>query len=325
MNISAKENARRAIHFESPQRLPVLYFNRDLERSDFLITGPSSPSSFKPETPGRSEWGFVWVQHDDTMGQPKEPPLEIGWDGLYNYKAPDPHDPTRYEEAKRQIEAHPDKYIIGSLGITGFNIASFIREFENAMEDLYIEPEKFHDLMEIVTQYEEAVADHLLDLGADCIMFGDDWGTQKSLMINPDMWRSFFLPFYQRQFSRIRKRGADVCFHSCGQVMDILPELTEAGANILNLNQPELFPLENLAEKLSGKVCFMCPVDHQTIAIHGTPDEIYAYAEKLNRLLNPEGKGGFIAYIEEYHSVGMSEENYQAICRAFEQIRAGEK
>ena len=217
MSLSARENARRAIHFESPERLPVLYFNRDLERSDFFITGPSSPPSFQPETPGRSEWGFVWVHHDDTMGQPKEPPLKDSWDGFYNYKAPDPHDPTRYEETKRQIEAHPDQYIIGSLGITGFNTASFIRGFENAMEDLYLEPEKFHDLMEIVTQYEEAVADHLLDLGVDCIMFGDDWGTQKSLMINPAMWRSFFLPFYQRQFARIRKRGADICFHSCGQ------------------------------------------------------------------------------------------------------------
>ncbi len=325
MSLSARENARRAIHFESPERLPVLYFNRDLERSDFFITGPSSPPSFQPETPGRSEWGFVWVHHDDTMGQPKEPPLKDSWDGFYNYKAPDPHDPTRYEETKRQIEAHPDQYIIGSLGITGFNTASFIRGFENAMEDLYLEPEKFHDLMEIVTQYEEAVADHLLDLGVDCIMFGDDWGTQKSLMINPAMWRSFFLPFYQRQFARIRKRGADICFHSCGQVMDILPDLVEAGANILNLNQPELFPLENLAQQLAGKVCLMCPVDHQTIAIHGTPDEIHDYTRKLNRLLNPEGKGGFIAYIEEYHSVGMSEENYQAICRSFEQLRAGEK
>lgn len=325
MNLSAKENARRAIHFETPERLPVLYFNRDLERSDFLLTGAGSPASFQPETPGRSEWGFIWVRHDDTMGQPKEPPLGESWDGLYNYKAPDPHDPTRYLETQRQIEMYPDRYIIGSLGITGFNTASFIRGFENSLEDLYLEPEKFHRLMEIVTEYEDAVADHLIQLGVDCVMFGDDWGTQKGLMIDPAMWRSFFLPFYQRQFSRIREKGVDVCFHCCGQVIDILPDLVAAGANILNLNQPDLFPFEKLVQLLAGKVCLMCPVDHQTVAIHGTPEEIRDYTRKLNRFLNPEGKGGFIAYIEEYHSVGMSEENYQAICCSFEQLRAGEE
>lgn len=325
MPMTAKENAKRAVRFQNPERLPVLYFNRDTHRSDFLLTGAATPASFQPEVAGRSEWGFVWVRHDDTMGQPKEPPLGDGWDGLYNYKAPDPHDLTRYEEAKRQIQAHPDRYVIGSLGITGFNTASFIRGFENSLEDLYLEPEKFHRLMELVTSYEDEVAGHLIELGVDCVMFGDDWGTQKGLMIDPAMWRSFFLPFYCRQFSRIREKGVDVCFHCCGQVLDILPDLVEAGANILNLNQPDLFPLEELARQLAGKVCLMCPVDHQTVAIHGTPEEIRSYAQRLNRQLNPQGKGGYIAYIEEYHSVGMSEENYQAICSAFEELRAGKE
>lgn len=110
------------------------------------------------------------------------------------------------------------------------------------------------------------------------------------------------------------------------QVLDILPDLVEAGANILNLNQPDLFPLEELARAVGGEmVCLMCPVDHQTVAIHGTPEEIHSYAQELNRQLNPQGKGGYIAYIEEYHSVGMSEENYQAICSAFEGLRTGKE
>jgi hypothetical protein len=30
-----------------------------------------------------------------------------------------------------------------------------------------------------------------------------------------------------------------------------------------------------------------------------------------------------MAYIEEYHSIGMSEQNYQSICHAFETLKAG--
>ncbi len=316
----AKENARRAVRFEGPAWMPVLYFNKDLERSDFVLTGASGPPDFAPETPGRSEWGYLWVREDDTMGQPKCPPLGDGWDAYYNYRLPDASDPRRYEAARRAAQDHPDRYIIGSLGITGFNQYTFLRGFENTMEDLYLEPDKLLRLMGDIVDYESEIIRHLLDAGVDCIMFGDDWGTQNCLMIDPAMWRKMFLPFYRRQFDLCHAGGADVCFHSCGQVMDILPDLVEAGADILNLNQPDIFPLEKLADTLAGRVCLMCPVDHQTVAIHGTPEEIHAYAQRLHRLLSNE-RGGFIAYIEEYHSVGMRDEQYRAICDAFEELR----
>jgi hypothetical protein len=68
-------------------------------------------------------------------------------------------------------------------------------------------------------------------------------------------------------------------------------------------------------------VCFNCPVDHQTVAIHGTRDEIRAYVKCLHESLgSPEG--GYIGYIEEYSSVGMSRENYEAIKEAFEDLKA---
>jgi hypothetical protein len=110
-----------------------------------------------------------------------------------------------------------------------------------------------------------------------------------------------------------------VYFHCCGYIYDIIPDLIEIGVDILNLNQPELLGIENLARNFGGKVCFNCPVDHQTVAIHGSDAEIRAYVERLYRQLGCFA-GGYIGYIEEYSSVGMSRANFESIVDAFENL-----
>jgi len=113
--------------------------------------------------------------------------------------------------------------------------------------------------------------------------------------------------------------GMHVYFHCCGYIYDIIQDLIDIGADILNLNQPDLLGIEKLSKDFGGKVCFNCPVDHQTVAIHGTPMEIKEYVERLYRNFNFQS-GGYIGHIEEYSSTGMSAENFQAIVSSFEEV-----
>jgi uroporphyrinogen decarboxylase len=220
---------------------------------------------------------------------------------------------------KEIIEKNPDRYILGGLGITGFNMVTFIRGFENSMEDLYLERENIERLLDMVLEFETRVAENLCLNGVDCISFADDWGTQNSLMISPVLWREIFKPRLKKQFDLVHSYGKHVYFHSCGYIYDIIPDLIEIGADILNLNQPDIFGIERLGRDFGGKVCFNCPVDHQTVAIKGTREEIFDYVRRLNASLGCFS-GGFIGYIEEYHCVGMSDENYRSIIEAFESL-----
>ena len=63
-------------------------------------------------------------------------------------------------------------------------------------------------------------------------------------------------------------------------------------------------------------------MDHQRAACHGSREEILDYARRLNGNLGAYN-GGFIAYIEDYASLGMSEQNYQWIREAFHGLNAG--
>jgi len=247
--------------------------------------------------------------------------LASSWDLLASWNAPDSYAPGRLDALKTMVAGNPDRYVMGSLGITGFNLVTFIRGFENVMTDFYLEPENLESLIGKVIDFESGMIRQMCECGVDAIAFGDDWGTQASLMVHPDLFRRFFKPHFKRQFDLVKSYGCQVYFHSCGQVYEILDDLVESGVDILNMNQPDIFPLEHLGKGFRGRVCLNCPIDHQTVALSGNEEDIREYAARLCRKLGTE-HGGYIAYIEDYHSIGMSEGNYQAICRVFEEMKA---
>lgn len=317
--MNSKEIVKKAIKMQNPPKVPLFYTNMFQERSDLSFVSLAAPRDFVPDVPGRTEWGFIWHSLNLTIGQAEDRPLEESWDLFDDYKSPDPKHTDRYMYVDQTIALTPDKYIVGHIGITGFNLATFIRGFANFLEDLYIEPEKADKLLDMVFSFEEEEIKEFCKHDIDAISFFDDWGTQNTLMINPEKWREDFKPRYKKQFDLVHSLGKDVFFHCCGQIIDIIPDLIEIGADILNLNQPDLFGIENLGRLYSGKVCFNLPVDHQTVALSGTREEIFDYVKRLNDNIGNHN-GGFIGNIEEYSICGMTEERYNNIVEAFESL-----
>lgn len=272
------------------------------------------------EKKDRSEWGFEWERRDETMGQPKEV-LIRQWDALETLIAPDPYDETRFAHVNELRERYgADRYYCASLVLTGFTVMSFLRGFASTLEDLCIEPEKIERLADLVFGFETGVIGRAAEEGFDAVAFYDDWGTQESLVISPALWRSFFKPRYQHQFELAHARGLDVYFHSCGYIEEIIPDLIEIGVDMLNLSQPNLYDMEKIGALYRGKVCFVCPISYQTTSITGTRDDIFREASRLiTNLALPEG--GFIGYVEAYHSIGLSDENYQACVEAFSTVQ----
>lgn len=321
--MTSKERVSRAIHFNNPDKTPILFFNKDFDKADALIVGYRERRDLPDGDGVTSEWGYVWERIGNTMGLPHSFPL-TDWDNFETFKktVPNPDESFRYELIPSQMAKYPDRYFVGTLGITGFNVVTFIRGFENSLEDLYCDRENIEHLIDIVFDYECGIIRNLAKFKVSGIFFYDDWGTQSNLMISPDLWREVFAPRYKKQFDLVHELGMDVWFHSCGNIYDIIPDLIELGADVLNLNQPDIFGIENLGKQFGGKICFNCPVDHQTVAISGTHDEIFDYVKRLSDNLGSYG-GGLVSNIEEYSSVGMSDENYNNIVEAFTCLRDG--
>lgn len=317
--MTKKEVVIRTVHMQNSPETPLFFQNRDLDKSYFVVTGYVADPAFVPKTKGENEWGIIWRTLNETLGQPDFCPLEESWDLFENYKAPNPNIEERYKYIQPAIDNNPDRYIVANLGITGFNMATFLRGFANFLEDLYVEPEKADALLDMVFGFEEEVIKNFCKFDIDAVSFFDDWGTQQNLIISPEMWREVFKPRYKRQFDLIHSYGKDVFFHSCGQVEAIIPDLIEIGADILNLNQPDLFGVETLGEKYGGKVCFCCPIDHQKM-LKASRQDIFDYVKRLKKSLGQNG--GFIGNIEDYRICGMGDETYHDIVDAFESLNA---
>ncbi len=313
--MDSREIVQRAIERRKPPRVPIHYCNRDFESSDTFSVGFAPAEGFVPSEPGMTEWGYVWQSLDGTMGQPHVWPL-ADWANLSSYRPPDPSAPGRFETAAKAIADNPGRFVRLSLGISGFNLATFLRGFGQFLEDLYLAPDWAGAVLDMVFGFEEGLIRQAMRLPVDAIAFGDDWGTQKGLMISPSLWREVFRPRYARQFALVHEAGGKVWFHSCGNLEAILPDLIEIGVDVLELLQPDIFGIQSLARQFGGRVCFCCSVDHQRRAVSGTREEIFAYARELQEALGYPN-GGFIGYVEDYASLGMSEQNYQWIREAF--------
>jgi len=311
--LNSAERVKRAVHFEKPDRAPILLYNRDFEQSDIIIT--EVVTHWGGENRDVSEWGFTWEKLDGTMGQPKEP-LMKSWDEPGCLRVPDASDPTRFAAVPEIKRKYGDKYYVASLALTGFTVMTFLRGFSETLEGLYEEPESVGALADAVFGFEEQIIEKCRRYGFGAVAFFDDWGTQTNMLISPTMWREFFKPRYKKQFDLVHECGMDVYFHCCGQIEAIIPDFIEIGVDILNLSQPNVFNIEELGRAYSGKTCFLCPISYQTTSLSGTKEEIYAEAKLLIENLGTPN-GGFIGYVEEYASIGLSEENYQNCVGAF--------
>jgi uroporphyrinogen decarboxylase len=301
---------QKAIRFERPPRIPIWFFNRDKLDGDIYLYDLSLTTNLT------NEWGYKWVTlGDGTMGQPDNPVVPE-WNGLDTFRAPDAANPRRLAGLAAYRKAVGTRYRLAATGISGFNVYTFLRGFENSMTDFLLEPDLAGRLLDMIMDFETGLIEIAAREGFHGIHFSDDWGTQQGLMISPELWRQIFKPRYQRQFENAHKLGLHVWLHSCGNIAAILPDFNEIGVDVMNISQPNVVDLVEVGRKLKGKQCFMVPISYQTVSISGTPEEIRNEAKRLHSLLAaPEG--GFIGYIEDYACMGMTEQNFQACVEAF--------
>ena len=314
--MTRKEEVIKAIEFKSPDYIPRWFINKDQMKGDI-----ANYWLFPLGKGEKTEWGYEWITtnlDNGTMGIPKNPTIPT-WGSLKKYKFPDPWSDKKYKDINKfKLEAG-DRYQIASLGITGFNNYTFLRGFENGLIDFKLERRKATNLLKRLFEIENKVILSTKKYGFDGIMFYDDWGMQKNLIISPELWREIFKPFYMEQFELVHKQGYKVWFHSCGDITEIIPDFYEIGVDVMNMGQPNVVDLDYVSGVLKGKQCFLMPISYQTVSIKGTPEDIKNEARRLYSKLGSK-KGGLIGWIEEYSSVGMPERNYQACTTAFNNI-----
>ena len=71
-------------------------------------------------------------------------------------------------------------------------------------------------------------------LGIDMIHISDDWGSQKDMMFDPEIWREIIRPHLKKVIDHVHSRGALCSLHSDGCISKVTDELAELGIDLLH-------------------------------------------------------------------------------------------
>ncbi len=103
------------------------------------------------------------------------------------------------------------------------------------------------------------------------ISLHDDYGTQTSLFMAPDMWRSFFKPSLKRIVDAIHAHGIIAVLHCCGKVDPLIGDFVELGIDVWESVQP-CCDLKSIYAQYGKQISFMPAMDLQRLG-YCTPDE----------------------------------------------------
>jgi len=180
-----------------------------------------------------------------------------------------------------------------------------IRGYENWFMDTMIDPDGVEALFDIIVQdklrYWDAVIDWALETGNEqkitVISECDDLGSQATTIIDPDTLRQMVIPRFKTIFTHVKKRLPHVktFMHSCGAIREILPDLIDAGLDILN---PVQFTaagmnLKELKRDFGDVLTFWGGgVDTQSTLNNGNPQKVADEVKQIIDILAPGG--GFV-------------------------------
>ncbi len=164
---------------------------------------------------------------------------------------------------------------------------------EEAMVRMMLEPDIFEAVLDKIADLHVTVCERLLDACGDSMpifYIGDDFATQRGLMISPEKWREFIKPRLDRIIDVGRKRDKYIWFHSCGDIASVLPDLIEMGIDVWETVQLQTLPFspEELKKRFGDRLTFFGGINTQRLPFAKSED----IREEVNRSIEVLGRGG---------------------------------
>lgn len=209
---------------------------------------------------------------------------------IEKYPWPDPDD-CDFTEIYEEIKRFPDKMVFTGMWSPFFHIIADFFGMENYFVNMYENPKLVEALTERVTDYYVRAGERFFQgLGgdADIMFFGNDFGTQRDLLIAPEKFRQFVLPSFKRLIAVGKKFNKKILLHSCGSIYRIIPDLIEAGVDALHPIQAQAVGMdaESLAQ-YKNDLAFVGGIDAQSFFVNATPEEIRAEVRRVRKVLGP--------------------------------------
>jgi uroporphyrinogen decarboxylase len=277
------------------------------------------------------EWGIGWrmPREGGFYYDMYQHPLATA-DSLEEMKAhpfPDPLDDGRFATLREQAEAAAPKGKAVALAGPCAGIAevySWLRGYEEYYVDLARHKDWVGTMLDRLVEFKSAYWGRALhEIGdlVDVVVEADDLGSQHSLLMSPRTYRTVIQPRHKRLFSFIKEQASvKVFYHTCGAVRRLIPDLIEAGIDILNpvqISAADMDLWELKSEFGRDLVFWGGGVDTQGVLGTATPPEIKDHVRQNIEALAPGG--GFVFAAVHDIQANVPPENIMAMWEAWQE------
>lgn len=250
----------------------------------------------------RDEFGVVWSMPDDQrlyMDISHHPLAEATIEDIADYPFPKGDDPTRFTGVRENaLELRSQTPYAISTGIGGvvYEICWYMRGLERWFMDM-IENSDFCEALldRILTFWIDYFNGFMSEVGdvIDVVMIGDDIGGQSGPLFSPEFYRKIVKPRQKKLVQHIKSlTTAKIWYHTCGSVMQLIPDLIDNGIDILNpvqISAANMVP-KVLKEKYGDKLVFWGGgIDTQHVLSFAKHEEVKEHVRRNLEIFKPGG------------------------------------
>jgi len=205
----------------------------------------------------------------------------------------------KLRENTLKLRQSTDKALLVVCGCNLFEWGTFLRRMDNFLMDLMCDPYNVEKLLDELMKRHlatlEKVCNAVGDI-VDIIRFGDDLGMTTGPFMDVDTYATLFKPRHKMLCDYVKTHSKMHTFiHSCGSISLLMPHLIEAGIEIFNPVQTNVYHMDPAFLKREfGKDCTFWGGGIETVGIlnNGTPQQVRE--QVLERLGIFSTGGGFV-------------------------------
>jgi uroporphyrinogen decarboxylase len=272
----------------------------------------------------KDEFGIVWSMPDDQqlyMDISYHPLAEADISDLTDYPFPIGGDPTRFTGVREKaLELRRETPYAISTGICGvvYEFCWYMRGLERWFLDMIENPAFCEALMDkTLTFWIDYFTGFMAEVGdlVDVVMIGDDVGGQSGPLFSPQFYRTIVKPRQKKLVQHIKSlTNAKIWYHTCGSVVEYIPDLLDNGIDILNPVQTSAKGMDPVQLKAiyGDKLTFWGgAIDTQHVLPFASPDQIREDVRRNLEIFKPNG--GYVFNNVHNIQVGVPPENIVAL------------
>ncbi|MGI6215996.1 MAG: uroporphyrinogen decarboxylase family protein [Coriobacteriales bacterium] len=221
--------------------------------------------------------------------------------------------------AKAEAVDRSKQYVSQFIAPGIFEQLHNLSEISNTLAAFYEYPDEVHEMIKFLVDWEiEMAEDTCKHIHPDAIFHHDDWGTQKSTFLSPDMWADFFLEPYKTLYGYWKEQGVQiVVHHSDSYAATLVPYMIEIGIDVWQ-GVMESNNIPELLQKYGNKITYMGGINSAHIDYEGWTQEVID--EQVMKACEENGPFNFVPGASQGLAMSTFPGVYEATDKAIEKV-----